>query len=409
MVLEGSVRRQEDRVRITAQLIDAKQGFHLWSQTYDRELKDIFAIQDEIARAIGEELKVKIVGAGEKGPSTSGTENLEAYDFYLQGLALWQLRREQELFNAIALFERAVKSDPGFAQAYAGAALVYAVLPDYTARISYEEAFERGRDFAERALALDPLMPEPYAALGNLANAELRRASAAALFRRAIELRPSFATAHQWLGTSLMGSGDPQAGLASLERAVELDPRSLVVANNHAWVLFTLGRYAEGMATCARVLQFAPNYVDCVSVSAFGTLLLGKTEPARSMFERWAGLNRANAVAQVAELFAAIAGTGDRHAFAQKLAGFSARAYLEPGSGNLFSNLETPPLLVMLGENQIALDYLERSSIAGYGGQEWAMMLPVLDPIRCDPRFTAVLQRLKTTDPRAAAVCAKKD
>src|SRR2546428_695420 len=164
MVLEGSVRKQEDRVRITAQLIDAKSGFHVWSQTYDRKLQDIFAIQDEIAKAIGNELEVKLVRTGDAGKTSAGTRNLAAYDLYLRGIALWQTRRGEALWQALELFEKAVAADPEFAQAYAGQALVYAVIWDYSGRISAAESFARARDLSERALALDPTLPEPYAA-----------------------------------------------------------------------------------------------------------------------------------------------------------------------------------------------------------------------------------------------------
>ncbi len=119
MVLEGSVRKQADRVRVTAQLIDAGTGFHLWSETYDRELKDIFAIQDEIARAIGTELKVRVLGKGEGMVAVSGTTNVEAHDLYLRGLTLWRVREEDELFAAIDAFNRAISADPGFAEAWA--------------------------------------------------------------------------------------------------------------------------------------------------------------------------------------------------------------------------------------------------------------------------------------------------
>jgi len=178
MVLEGSVRKQDDRVRITAQLIDANKGYHVWSQTYDRKLSDIFAIQDEIAKAIGNELQVQIVGASENGKSAGGTRNLQAYDLYLRGIALWQTRRGDALWQAVELFENAVKADPKYAQGYAGLALIYSIMGAYTARIPFAETLQRARDSAERALAIDAALPEAYAALGRVAVQERRRARA---------------------------------------------------------------------------------------------------------------------------------------------------------------------------------------------------------------------------------------
>ena len=161
MVLEGSVRKQGDRVRITAQLIDAVSGYHVWSQTFDRQLKDIFAIQDEIAMAIGKELEVELAGAPAAGKNSVGTSNLKAYDLYLRGIALWQTRNADSLWQAIAAFNQAIAADPKFAQAYGGLGLAYSVLPDNSTRIDYQEAHKRATDAAEMALVLDPMLPEP--------------------------------------------------------------------------------------------------------------------------------------------------------------------------------------------------------------------------------------------------------
>ena len=401
MVLEGSVRKQEDRVRITAQLIDAKNGFHLWSETYDRKLQDIFAIQDEIAKAIGNELEVKLVRPAETGKTSAGTRNLAAYDLYLRGIALWQTRRGDALWQALDLFEKAGAADPEFAQAYAGQSLVYAVISDYSGRITAAEAFARATDLATRAMALDPTLPEPYAALGSVAAAELRRPTADALLRRAIALRPSFATAYQWRGTLLMSGGKLADGLASLERATSLDPRSLVVANNH-------GRYADAKTRCEPVLEFAPNYVGCLDNISRAELLLGDFDAARQTLERLAAADNPSAGEQGRELAEALAGRGDRHALALRYSALPTNSALDPSSGNTFSGYEIPVVLMLLGEHELTISYLER--LAGQLGShaDWAVMMPTMDPIRCDPRFVAIVQRLKTTDPHAGKVCAGK-
>ena len=406
MVVEGSVRKQGERVRITAQLIDASDGFHLWSQAYDRDLNDIFAIQDEIANAIAGELKVKLGTPVAVGTTSTGTRNLEAYDLYLRGLALWQLRREDTLWQAIELFERAAKADPGYAQAYAGQSLVFAVLGDYSTRISYADAYRKARNFAERALALDPTLPEPYAALGAVARDEMRRDDADALLRRAIVIRPSFATAHQFLGTNQLRAGHLNPALAALERASTLDPRSLVVAENHSWVLLTLGRPADAKAVCARVLAFAPDYAGCIDNVAFLALLEGDPQEARPLLDRVVAATNPGAAVQVQELIDALQGRGDRHAFSKRLAASPHRSNLDPASKNLFNDYEIPPLLVVLGENELALTYLEdavRSDDSN--NMEWAIMLPTLDPIRCDPHFVALVKKLATSDPYFDKTC----
>jgi TolB-like protein/Tfp pilus assembly protein PilF len=409
MVLEGSVRRQGDKVRITAQLIDAKTGYHLWSETYDRKLEDIFAIQDEIARAIGDELKVKIASSKSPGQDSAGTRNLEAYDLYLRGMALWHTRNEEKLWQAVELFNQAIAADPKFAQAYGGLALVYAVIADYSARISYENAFRLLTDAAGMALGLDPTLPEPYAALSAPASWELRRNTAITLQQRAIAIRPSFATAYQWLGTDTMSGGDPQSGLAALDRASQLDPRSLIVAQNRSYVLLTLGRVSDARASCKRVLAFAPNYIGCQQLVALAEMLGGDAKAARPYLHAIARNGDGSALPLVDEVVDALAGQGDRRTAAQRLAAFSARSSLDRSSGNIFTTMDTPALLVLLGAPELALDYLERSvdePESTTNPPEWAIMLPALDPIRCTPRFKALVERLKTRDPRAPTVCA---
>ncbi len=406
MVLEGSVRKQGDRVRITAQLIDAKTGFHVWSQTYDRNLQDIFAIQDEIAKSIGDALEVKLGDAPKAGKNSVGTSNLKAYDLYLRGIALWQTRRDKELWQAIDLFDQATKADPKFAQGYAGQALVYAILRDYSTRISYAESLQRATDSAERALALDPTLPEPFAAMGMVAMREVRRTTADTLLTRSIALRPSFATAYQWRGTLLMTNGDLAGGLASLERASALDPRSLVVAENHAFALRTVGRDADAKALCMHTLEFAPTYADCMVDVGMADLQLRDFDGARSTFERLAATaQNPSASAQGRELIEALSGHGDRHALANHYASLASDSNLNPASGNALPGYEVPVVLVALGEHELALGYLERLAGSVGGIADWSVMLPALDPIRCEPRFKAVVAKLKTADPYFAKVC----
>jgi TolB-like protein/tetratricopeptide (TPR) repeat protein len=410
MVLEGSVRRQGDQVRITAQLIDAQDGFHVWSQAYDRRLEDIFAIQDEIARAIGEELKVKIAGSGRVGQGSGGPPNLASHDLYLRGMALWHTRGEQELWDAIAAFDEAAALDPKSAQAFAGLALAYSVVGGYSARVPFDETVARARNAAEMALALDPTLPEAYAALGNAASyGGDRQLTSIALLKRAIDLRPSFATAHQWLGTKLMTNGDLAGGLASLERASTLDPRSPIIADNHASVLLSLGRNEEARARCLEALDFAPTFAGCLRIASMAGLYLGDYEAARPLLERFVSAENPSAGAQATELVDALAGSTDRQAFARRISDFPINSNLDRGSGNALAGDVVTAVLMLLGERELALDYLERLAGIPNGFADWTIMLPVMDPIRCEPRFVAVVERLKTTDPHAAKVCAVQE
>ncbi len=405
MVLEGSVRRQGDSVRVTAQLIDAQSGFHLWSQTFDRKLVDIFAIQDEIARAIGDALKVTLGGNEGTVHAAAGTGNLEAYDLYLRGMGLWQQRREEPLWQAIALFEQATAADPQFAQGYAGLAMTYAVIGSYSNRLAYADTLARARDYAEQALALDPGNPEPYAALALVAANELRRSTASALYLRSIALRPSFASAHQWQGTALMSSGDLAGGLAALERASKLDPRSLVVAQNHAYALRALGRDDDARARCMTALQLDPSFGACWEDVGLAALQVGDFEAARSALQKQAALDNPSGADQARELVEALAGSGDRRALALRMAAHAWNSKFEPGSGNALEGANIPAVLMLLGEHELALEYVERLAGEPGGIADWAIMLPALDPIRCLQRFKAVVAQLKTSDPHAARGC----
>ena len=408
MVLEGSVRKQGERVRITAQLIDAKTGFHVWSQTYDRDLKDIFAIQDEIAKSIGDALEVQLAGVPVPGKNSVGTTNLEAYDQYLRGIALWQTRDVDKLWQAIKLFDQAIAADPAFAQAYGGEALVYATIPGYSNRIPEAEATARASAFGQRALVRDPLLPEAYAALGYVAVSSKEPILGEELLRRAIALRPSFATAYQWLALTLVSRGDLEAALAAAEKAASLDPRSPIVAQAPAAVLRSLGRADEAKARCEKVLETALDLPACLEIVAFVDLERGDYDAARPAFDRFAAAWNPSASAQGRELVDALTGRGDKHALAVRYSGLAVASSMDHASGNALIPWDIPIVLVLLGERGLALGYLERFAVESSDNAQRAVMLPALDPIRCEPRFVAVVKQLKTTDPYFAKVCAGK-
>ena len=206
MVLEGSVRKQADRVRITAQLIDAQTGYHLWSQTYDRDLNDIFAIQDEIARAIGDELKVRVIGAGAAGTSVGGTKSLQAHDLYLRGLAQWQTRNADGLLAARESFEQAIAADPGYADAWAGLAL--GLCRDLRL---HRADFRRGRRITHSRGGRASAGARPDAGRGlrgprqHRGQRDLHLDTGVVLLKRAIALKPSFATAQPVAGNDTGG------------------------------------------------------------------------------------------------------------------------------------------------------------------------------------------------------------
>jgi len=236
-VLEGSVRQAGDQVRITAQLIDTGTGFHVWSETYDRKLADIFQVQDEIAKAIVDSLRIELAPAEQQATQRQQvpTQNVEAYELYLQGRAIWKRRGEENLKHAIEFYQQAIARDPAFARAHAALASAYVVLPGYTMEADDQEKFFRLAEVSARqALAIDPNIGEAHAVLAqiNADRGDLLDAESGFFF--AISLEPNEPTPHQWYSILLRKVGRLDAALAQAKKAQELDPTSPILAYNLA-------------------------------------------------------------------------------------------------------------------------------------------------------------------------------
>ena len=227
-VLEGSVRRDGPRIRVTAQLIDARSDSHLWSKTWDRQLEDVFSLQEEIAREIARSLEVQF--AGSDGPRSVGTSNVAAYEHYLQGRYLWRQRGEGPLRESIAQFEQAIALDPGFARAHSGLAASTAVLVSYTGpETPAEPLLQAAQTHAQRALGLDPSLAEAHSVLASVLEERWQWRAADAEYRRALALDPSDSTAQQWYSEFLGRMGRNRDAEAPIRRALELDPLSPVI------------------------------------------------------------------------------------------------------------------------------------------------------------------------------------
>jgi TolB-like protein len=222
-VLEGSVRKQGDKVRITAQLIQASDGYHLWSETYDGDLADVFELQERIARSITDELKVVLEGAQAKRLVNTGTANTEAYSLYLQASGIFNRREGARMPEAIELLGQATRLDPQYARAYSRLAAVHAISGNYRT-IPAEQVLADVQAAAKRASELDPTLGEPYAALGLAYGAQRRFGEEREAFARALELEPDDITANVWNSFSLIRTGYRREGTRVLDRALALDP-----------------------------------------------------------------------------------------------------------------------------------------------------------------------------------------
>ena len=279
-VVEGSVRKSGTKVRITAQLIKAEDGFHVWSDDFDRELKDIFAVQDEIAGLIAKNLQLKmgVVSASHR------EVNPEAYRLVLEGRYFWNLRGEQNFDRAEAAFRQALQIDPDFAEAHAGLADLCAV------RASWRMNEGRGENTADdlanarleiqRALALDPDFPGVFPTLGYLSTVEGRWTEAKAQFDRAVTLNPNYATARHWRALAFAGMGRLDNALAELEQAERLDPLSFTILNSMTRHLIFAGRFDDALRACDRVLALRPDFIQALGSRAVILLSLGRRDEA---------------------------------------------------------------------------------------------------------------------------------
>jgi len=249
-VLEGSVRQAGDQVRITAQLIDTETGFHLWSETYDRQLADIFQVQDEIAGAIVSKLRIQLAPEDQQlaQRTRAPTQNVEAYELYLQGRAVWKKRGEANLKRAIELYQSALARDPAFARAHAALASAYVVMAGYTKEQGDEKKFNpMAETSARQALVLEPSIGEAHAVLAQINADRGDFLDAESGFFFAISLEPNEPTPHHWYSILLSRVGRLQAALTQARRAYELDPSSPILAANLGNMLLQLGQDDEAL------------------------------------------------------------------------------------------------------------------------------------------------------------------
>ncbi len=392
-VLEGSVRRAGRRLRVTAQLIDVADGFLLWSDTFDRELEDVFAIQDEITRAIVGALKVRLFGSQQQVLVKPTTDDLEAYTLYLKGRHFWNRRTEQALWHGLDYFQQATARDPGFAQAHAGVADSYAILGFYSA-LPPTEAFPKAKAAAQQALANDPALAEAHPALAYVHMYHTWDWQAAENeFAIAIELNPGYATAHQWYGNFLAVHGRFDESAAAFGKAIALDPLSPLKQAALGWSRYFARRYDEAAAQCRRALELDSGY--WVAHLWLGLALeeLGALEEAVGEFEealRLSGRNVAN-LGYLGHALAIAGRTAEARQVLQDLVQLSAERYVSP--------YDIGVIYLGLGESDAALEWLERAYAERDHQMTFLGVDPRLDRVRASPRFVGLMQMMGLRSP----------
>jgi serine/threonine-protein kinase len=387
-VIEGSVRKSGNRMRIAAQLVSAADGYQLWSQAYDRELTDVFAVQEEIARAIVEALRMRLRVAEGAALSVAPTGDVEAYDLYLKGRFAWNQRTDAAMTEAVRYLEQAVARDSGFARAWAALADAYILLVPY-AGASREDTWPKARAAAQRALTLDSTLAEAHTSLayGSMIYAWDWDAAEAS-FRRAIAADPDYATAHHWYADFLAGRGRLEEGAREMERAHELDPLSRIIGIELGWIYYQMRRNDEAEAQIRRTLALDPNY-------PHGSLNLGLVFMAQGRYaEAIQALRRAIELGgdydlQYAALIQAHARAGDRATALRLMSELTGRA-----NRGEFGPFTLAVAYGSLGEIDRAMALLHRAIDERDIFMPEIFFDPLLDPLRRDPRFREVEERM---------------
>ncbi len=387
-MLRGSVRRTEGRVRVTAQLIDSESGDYLWSETYDRRLENVFAIQEEMARAIVQalELKLTVQNAAE---APRRTPNLACYNLCLQGRFHANKRTIDGLHKSVERFEEAILADESCAEAYAGLADAYSLLADY-GLMNPAEAVPKARAAAERALELDPQSAEGNVSLAFVRSLfEWRWAEGEALYRKAIAANPGYSRARQWFGMDFLAAlGRCQEALAEVRMAHDLDPLSMIIREGLGYVYMVCGDYPAALAVHREVIDMDPGFYKSHSSLGRVLSLMGKYDLAIEALERARELG-----GDVPNILGALGGVLARAG--RRAEALAALKELEDMARTRWVPASCFGILHLgLGDHAAALTYLE----AATDGHELAVTTmkvhPLYDPLRAEPRFERLLERI---------------
>jgi TolB-like protein/Flp pilus assembly protein TadD len=388
-VLEGTVRRSGDRLRVTAQLINVSDGLVVWADRYDRGAQDVFDLEDEITHAIVGALRGALGGepATVAAGAPRGTTDLEAYDLYLKGRFFWARRGEVGLRKAIEFFDRALARDPGFARAHAGLAMAYVVLPLFTA-FPADSALRIAERSATRALALDSTLADAHLALAYALKMQWRWAESERHFREALALAPGDAAVHHWYGVYLSATGHPDQAVTEIKRARELDPFSTAMAGDLATALHAMRRFNEALTEIHRGIVLDPTESDTPFLLGTIQLSMGRPDSALRAFETARRLGTGLDIRPYLVVSYRALGREREsdHAYAELR-----RAYKEGGAEAYAMAIGA----IGARDRPAALDALERAV------EQREMIVtefslpcePIFDPLKSEPRFSELVKR----------------
>jgi TolB-like protein/Tfp pilus assembly protein PilF len=385
-IVEGTVLRAGRRVRITAQLIDASRETHLWAESYERDLRNVLALQSEVAQAIAREIRVKLTPQEQAHFAQVQPVAPKAYEAYLRGRYYWNRRSGEGFGKAIQYFEQAIAEDPTYAAAYAGLADCLSILALWSL-VSPDEGCGKAKGLALQALEIDSSLAEAHASLAWATMLyDYDFAAAEREFERSIELNPRYATAHQWFGMSLALMGRYEEGYTELKRAIRLDPSSSVIQWGLGFVCLFARRYDQAIEQFEKALQLDPNSAQAHNGLGLAYLYKSMHQPAVAAFRKAEQLSQGALVAFLGDAYAAAGNPDGAQKTLEQLKELSKQRYVSP---YLVGRIHTA-----LGNKVEALRWLE----TGYGEHDaWMAFLktdPRFDDLRSDPRFQDLLRRM---------------
>jgi eukaryotic-like serine/threonine-protein kinase len=386
-ILEGQVQKSGDQARITVQLINASTDSHLWADTYDRKLTDIFGVESEVAQKIASSLQAKLTGSEERAIAARPTENTHAHQLYLKARFFWNKRTGTDLKTAADYFEQAISADPAYANAYAGLAQAKLLMPFYNAGAS-QDVFPAAKAAATRAIELDENSPEGHAALGMLLCYDFKFPEAEAEFKRAIQCDPNYATAHHWYGNTLLTTlGRFDEAIKEGKRAIELDPFSLIINADLGSTLMLARRYDEAIVQLHATLMLDNNFAYAHVMLGAVLFLKGDVNAAIAEYGKVRTLDDScDVLALLGLAYAKIGRTAEITQLLQDLNECGQKHYARDHVYAL--------MYIALGEKETAIDYVEKSS------DNWLGIDPLLDPLRDEPRFQNLVAKSFPQNPQ---------
>jgi TolB-like protein/Tfp pilus assembly protein PilF len=393
-VLEGSVRKWKDKLRVTAQLIEVEDGYHLWSETFDRELEDVFSIQEEIAQAIVDTLKLQLLGRAPDRLVKRYTDDVEAYNLYLKGRYCWNKRTEEGLKASVRYFERAAERDSDYALAHAGLADAYAVLgiAEY-GFMPPRSVMPRAKEAALRALSIDDQLPEAQTQVAHIrAFFEWDWTQAEADFLKAMEIDPQYAFAMHWYASFLCAMGRHEEAVAMEKKARSVEPLSLIINKNVGTILYYAGRHDEALREYRKALEMEPDFARTHFFLGMQLSVAGQHDQAIAELETALKLDPGNSVILAVLGYAyGMAGKAPEAAdVVRRLEEARRRSYVPAMNLAIVHAGRDDPDPVF---EWLDAAYEERSS--------WLTSLkvePMFERLRPDPRFDALARRIGLTD-----------